>query len=183
MGMTTGARTMGRGMGLATLLALTGCGRAGGDGAAPEAVNAPLRVGSQVIPAERVRAYLADAIGFTSRGGALSCSYAVLGQEGDRVYLDTLCEELVAGPDSLETGSGIGMPVALEIDTVPTPRIRAHRRPGDGNRYARDLRAIFPEDVLRWIDLPPAARNERGIRLRAENQRLAPAVRDSTRGR
>ena len=157
---------------LALLLALCGCGRARVDGP-EEAVNAPLRVGSHVVPAEAVRAYLAEHVGFTSRGGTVYCSYAVVGQEGGRVFVDAACEELVAGRDSLESGSGTGVPVALEVDTAPAPRIRAHRRPGDGNRYARDLRAIFPAPVLRRIDLPPARRNERGMRLRAENRRLA----------
>ncbi|HEU4562872.1 MAG TPA: hypothetical protein VFS20_33890 [Longimicrobium sp.] len=138
-----------------------------------EPVNAPLHVGSHVIPAEEVRAYLAEHVGFTSRGGTVFCSYAVVGQEGHRVFVDAVCEELVAGLDSLESGSGTGVPVALEVDTVPAPRIRAHRRPGDGNRYARDLRAIFPQSVLRRIDLPAAERNARGMRLRAENRRLA----------
>ncbi len=159
--------------GVVVVLALAGCGRAGAPAAAAEAVNAPLRVGSHEIAPEQVRAYLADEVGFTSRGGRVFCSYAVLGQEGGRIYLDTACEELVAGRDSLEVGSAGGVPVALEVDTLPAPRIRAHRRPGDGNRYARDLRAIFPPAVVRRLELPPAERNARGMRLRSENRRLA----------
>ncbi len=156
------------------LLALCACGRARVDGAdAEEAINAPLRVGSHVVAPEAVRTYLAEHVGFTSRGGTVFCSYAVVGQEGNRVFVDVVCEELVAGRDSLESGSGTGVPVALEVDTIPTPRIRAHRRPGDGNRYARDLREIFPAPVLRRIDLPAAERNQRGMRLRTENWRLA----------
>lgn len=158
----------------ALLLALCACGRARVDGAdAEEAINAPLRVGSHVVAPEAVRAYLAEHVGFTSRGGTVFCSYAVVGQEGDRAFVDAACEELVAGRDSLESGSGTGVPVALEVDTIPVPRIRAHRRPGDGNRYARDLREIFPEPALRRLDLPPAERNQRGMRLRTENRRLA----------
>ncbi|HEX9940331.1 MAG TPA: hypothetical protein VGB15_24570 [Longimicrobium sp.] len=163
---------------LAPLFALAACNGARTDGArAEEAVNAPLRVGSHGVAPETVRAYLARHVGFTSRGGTVFCSYAVVGQEGGRVYADVVCEELVAGRDSLESGSGTGVPVALEVDTLPAPRIRAHRRPGDGNRYARDLRAIFPAPVLRRIDLPAARRNERGLRLRAENRRLAAEAR------
>ena len=158
-----------RAMGLVALLVLSACG----EEPAEEAVNPPLRVGSHAVAPAAVRAYLARHVGFTSRGGAVYCSYVVVGQEGDRVYVDAACEELVAGRDSLEAGSGTGVPVALEVDTLPAPRIRAHRRPGDGGRYARDLRAIFPAPVLRRIDLPAARRNARGMRLRAENRRLA----------
>jgi len=163
-----------RQLGAALLLALAGCGGEREDRGRPEeVVNAPIRVGSDVVAPEQVRAYLAEHVGFTSRGGPVFCSYVVAGQEGDRVFVYAACEELVAGRDSLEAGSGTGVPVALEVDTVPEPRIRAHRRPGDGARYARDLRTIFPTPVLRRIDLPAAQRNERSLRLRAENRRLA----------
>lgn len=146
-------------------------------------VNAPVAVGSDTLAAERIRSYLADALGFTSRGGSVFCSYAVLGQEADRIYLETVCEELIAVADSLEAGSGSGGPVALVLDALAAPaRILQHRIPGDGNRYVRDIREIFPAHVHRLIFAHTADRNRQVDAMHRANREAAPSNPDHARG-
>lgn len=140
--------------GLAALAAAVaaGCG-APADGELPPAVEAPVAVGADTLNPGRIRAYLEDALGFTSRGGRMFCSYEVLGRAGDRVFLGTVCEELLPEGDSLGSGSGRGGPVALVVDTAARPaRITGHLVPGDGGLYRRDVERIFPPEVRRRID-------------------------------
>jgi hypothetical protein len=155
----------------AVLLALSACGEAPRSPPVAGLVNSPIVVGSNSLPPEEVRTYLAAALGFTSRGGRVFCSYEILGEEGNRVFLATFCEELVQGVDSLESGSGSGGPVALVLDTTGSPvRIVEHQVPGDGNRYARDIGRIFPEPMQRRILERTDEHNRTVAALRAGNR-------------
>lgn len=164
---------------LATLLLWTGpasCGRSGPDRPDDLAVNPSVAAGADSLPADRVRAYLAGALGFTSRGGRVFCSYAVLGQERARVHLWALCEELVPAAGSLESGSGVGGPVALLLDTLARPaRIAGHRVPRDGGRHARDVEEIFPAAVRRRMSAGTGEHNRRAEMLQRANRDAAAA--------
>jgi hypothetical protein len=161
---------------LVALSAFGACDEAPQSSATAVAVNPPLAVGTDTIPANEVRAYLEATLGFTSRGGQVFCSYEVLGQEGNRVFLATACEELVQAADSLESGSGSGRPVALALDPTESPlRIVEHEVPGDGNRYAPDVERIFPVPVQRQILAPTDEHNRRAAALRAANLNAARA--------
>jgi hypothetical protein len=152
------------------LLALGACDRPPESPSPAALVNSPIVVGSDSLPEDEVRAYLAAALGFTSRGGQVFCSYEILGQEGDRVFLASVCEEFIQATDSLESGSGSRGPVALVLDTTGTRmRIVEHQVPGDGNWYAPDIGRIFPEPVQRRILERTDEHNRRTAALRAEN--------------
>lgn len=102
------------------------------------------------------------------------CSYVVLGQEADRIYLETVCEELIAVADSLEAGSGRGGPVALVVDIIAQQvRVVQNRVPGDGNRYARDIREIFPAHVQRLIFAHTAEHSRQVDAMRRANREAA----------
>lgn len=147
-------------------------------------VNPPIVVGSDTLPAEEIRSFLAAELGFTSRGGEVFCSYTALGREGNRVFLATMCEEFVQRADSLESGSGRGGPVALVLDTLAEPiRILAHHAPGDGDRYLRDIREIFPEPIQRRILTGAAEHDLRAVALRAANYGAAAATLPARAGR
>jgi hypothetical protein len=124
-----------------------------------------------------VRAFLAEALGFTSRGGRVFCSYEVLGREGVRVFLGTVCEELVPEGDSLVSGSGRGGPVALVVDTAARPvRIAGVQVPGDGGLYRRDVERIFPPEVRRRISGSHRRSTRRRVgAMRAANRAAARA--------
>jgi hypothetical protein len=93
-----------------------------------------------------------DMLVITSRGGRVYCSYTLLGVEGERAFLEPVCEELLlVGPNSLESGSGRGTPVALKLDTIRGMRITGHEAPRDGDLYSRDVERIFPAPTARRI--------------------------------
>ena len=122
-------------------------------GAAPEsAIDAALTVHGRALPAARVNAYLAARLGFTSRGGTVRCAFRPLGQEDDRVFVETLCLELVAEGDSVTTGSGRGGPVALRVAAAgDSLAIVGHEVPQDGGGHAASIRRIFPPAVAARI--------------------------------
>lgn len=115
-----------------------------------------------------VQLYLTRELGFTSRGGRVYCSYDLLGTQGERVFLETACEEFLVGPDSLESGSGGRIPVALVLDTRNGVHIIGHDVPGDGGAYRPDVERIFPAAIARRIlDGRPAAELREANRQRA----------------
>ena len=136
--------------------------RGGDDGARSgnplASIDSVITVGGRRVPAAAVNRYIADNEGFTSRDGEMRCAYVPLGVEKDRVFLNTLCLELVDAGDSLITGSGRAGPIALRIALDSnTARIAAHEVPQDGNRYGPSIRRIFPPAIADRIldpDLP-----------------------------
>jgi hypothetical protein len=129
----------------------------------PSSVDSALTVLGRRVPPALLNRYVAGKVGFTSRGGEMRCAYVLLGVTGDRVFVNTLCLELVRDGDSLAAGSGRAGPVALrfafERDSV---RIVSHEVPADGNRHAASIRRIFPPEVAERIF---ARAGERGWRL------------------
>jgi hypothetical protein len=117
--------------------------------AANVAVNPPLVIGADTLAVEEVREYLRDAIGFTSQGGRVYCSYAFAGQDPQAAYVLALCEELVPAPgDSLVTGSATRRPIALYVQRVGSTRTLVHRSPRDGDMFNSDLRSIVSPQAL-----------------------------------
>jgi hypothetical protein len=92
----------------------------------------------------------------------MRCAYVPLGVEGARVFLSTLCLELVRDADSLATGSGRGGPVALRLAaTGDSMRVVSHEATEDGNRYAPSVRRIFPPAIASRILEPVPEHNAR----------------------
>jgi hypothetical protein len=87
-----------------------------GRAAAPSlAVDSAFTVAGRSVPPLLLNRYVAEHEGFTSRGGEMRCAYVPLGQEGERLFINTLCLELVRDGDTLAPGSGRGGPVALRV--------------------------------------------------------------------
>ena len=153
------------------LAAVAGASCRGGaaDAAPPRplsSIDSTFAVGGRRIPAASVNAYLARRLGFTSRGGEMRCAYTPLGADGDRVFVNTLCLELVRDGDTLAAGSGRGGPVALRVavdgDSV---RVVSHEVPADGGGHAATIRRIFPADVADRILAPTPAHDAAAGRL------------------
>lgn len=135
----------------AALLLLTSLGAAGGCRTQPRlsrAVDSTFTWSGRPVPAAAINGYLVRHLGFGSRGGRMVCAYVPLGQQGNRVFISTLCRELVVAGHSMSWGSGRAGPVAIELalrgdSILPV----SHRVPEDGGRYASTVREIFPRDA------------------------------------
>jgi hypothetical protein len=131
-------------------------------------IDSVLTVNGRRVPPAVLNRYVADNEGFTSRDGEMRCAYVPLGVERDRVFLTTLCLELVDAGDSLVTGSGRGMPIALKIAIDSnTIRVVSHQAPEDGNRYLPSVRRIFPPAIVDRIIEPGPEHNARVLMLEA----------------
>jgi hypothetical protein len=154
--------------------------------ASSAAVDSTFTIAGQAVPAARINSYLSTHLGFTSRGGDMHCAYTPLGQDSTRIFIQTLCLELVQSGDSVAHGSGRGGPVALTVtrdgDSV---RIVSHDVPVDGGGQAESIRRIFPASVAEQIFAGGAHNDKLEAHLRAAAQaRLSRpvAVRTSAAG-
>ena len=123
--------------------------------------------GDRVVTSTQLDAFLASRLGFTSRGGEMRCSHATLGQEPAagqptlpdrapvRIYVEVLCLEHVRDGDSLATGSGRALPVAVSgVTDGDSVRLLAVTVPADGATNAADLRRIFPHAIAQRLLRP-----------------------------
>jgi hypothetical protein len=153
--------------------------RARDDPADPEAINPRIGVGSDTLAPETIDSALAARLGGTSRGGRVFCAYTPLGQEANRIAVWALCQEFVASGDSVETGTGSSAPALLVVDAsgggAAGARIAEVRVPRDGNFWSRDVESIFPNEVVRRIQVPTAAHNRRAQLLLTQNREAARA--------
>ena len=135
------------------------------DGQAPPsswAVDSAFTVAGRTVPPPLLNRYVAEHEGFTSRGGEMRCAYVPLGQEGDRLFINTLCLELVRDGDTLAPGSGRGGPVALRVVAAgDSVRVVSYEVPADGGGHAASVRRIFPATVVERIFAPAAVHNAR----------------------
>ena len=130
------------------------------------AVNQPFTIKGVVVEPDSLNAYLAAHRGFTSRDGEMKCAYYPLGQEGTRVFVQTICIELLAVDGQLVEGSGMALPAAFEIETDGgLARVAGVEIPGDGNRWAPSIRRIFPPSVWQQIFEATARERQRGAAL------------------
>jgi len=146
----------------AGVLAFIGCGRS----ESPAAINQPFTVNGVVVEPDSLNAYLAAHRGFTSRGGEMRCAYSPLGQEGTRVFVAAVCNELVVVDGRLVQGSGMGRAAAFEIEVDSMrAKVVGVEVPEDGNRYAPSIRRIFPQSIWPQIFEATGRDRQRGVAL------------------
>ncbi|HMI45599.1 MAG TPA: hypothetical protein VK491_05480 [Gemmatimonadaceae bacterium] len=168
----------------AGVLAFIGCGRS----ESPAAINQPFTVNGVVVEPDSLNAYLAAHRGFTSRGGEMRCAYSPLGQEGTRVFVSAVCNELVVVDGRLVQGSGMGRAAAFEIEVDSMrAKVVGVEVPEDGNRYAPSIRRIFPQSIWPQIFEATGRDRQRGValaqhlRAQAEASLRAAPTREVTR--
>jgi hypothetical protein len=115
-----------------------------------------------ILQVENIEEYLVTNIGISAFGGEVFCAYkplnAVQGAEG-KVYLWVLCHEYYLEQETLTPGSGISLPVALQIQKRNGHyEIIGHLDPRDGTYYGRDVRATFPQST--WSQIMPQGEDE-----------------------
>ena len=112
---------------------------------------------------DRITEYLAEQIAITGFGGKAYCAYQMLPAEQGKdgyLYLWAFCQEYYLEEGSLTEGSGISVPVALQIEQENLQiKIVGHLLPRDGTYYGPDVRSIFPKSA--WQDIMPG--NEGGV--------------------
>jgi hypothetical protein len=104
------------------------------------------------LPTETILGYLARKVGLSSFGGKVFCAYEILDSDqsasNPAIYLWALCEEYYMVGETINKGTGISVPVALYLNKAgDVVEISSHRLPGNGNRYGRDIQAIFPANT------------------------------------
>jgi hypothetical protein len=125
--------------------AMAACGRAAIAPPPSTAVDSTFTLDGRQIAPSVLNRYIAEHLGFTSRGGQVDCAYLPLGQDSTRIYLNSLCLEFVPDADSFAVGSGRGSPVALRVGVEgDSVRVRSHETPVDGGGYLASVRRIFP---------------------------------------
>jgi hypothetical protein len=135
---------------LIAVLLVTGC-------QSQEQPEPPANSSLVLMREESINDYLATHIGITSRGGEVYCAYDLLdagrATQG-KLYIWALCLEYDVEHGSLTTGSGISLPVALQIqENNDHYEIIGHLVPGDGEYYGPDVRSIFPRST--WPQIMP----------------------------
>jgi hypothetical protein len=143
-------------------LAFIGCRRT----ERPAAINQPFTVNGAIVEPDSLNTYLAAHRGFTSRGGEMRCAYSPLGQEGTRVFVWAVCNELLAVDGRLAQGSGMARAAAFEIEVDSArARVVGVEVPEDGNRYAPSIRRIFPPSIWPQIFEATGRDRQRGVAL------------------
>jgi hypothetical protein len=146
----------------AEVLAFIGCRRS----ESPVAINQPFTVNGVVVEPDSLNTYLAGHRGFTSRGGEMRCAYSPLGQQGTRVFVWAVCNELLAVDGRLVQGSGMARAAAFEIEVDSMrAKVVGVEVPEDGNRYAPSIRRIFPQRIWRQIFEATGPDRQRGVAL------------------
>ncbi len=111
---------------------------------------------------ESINDYLVEHIAIIGYGGDAYCAYEMLNAEqgtGAELYLWTLCMEYYFKQGLLTGGSGISLPVALQIEQQNDHiEIIGHLVPQDGNDYGPDVRSIFPKST--WAQIMPQNEDE-----------------------
>ena len=132
----------------------------------PTAINQPFTVNGAIVEPDSLNAYLAAHRGFTSRGGEMRCAYSPLGQQGTRVFVWAVCNELLAVDGRLVEGSGMARAAAFEIEVDSMrAKVVSVEVPEDGNRYAPSIRRIFPQSIWQQIFEATGRDRQRGVAL------------------
>lgn len=111
---------------------------------------------------ESINDYLVEHVAITGFGGLAFCGHELLnadqGKEGF-LYLWALCQEYHLEQGPLTDGSGISLPVALQIEPKDHQiEIIGHLIPRDGSYYGPDVRDIFPKST--WSQIMPENEQE-----------------------
>ena len=111
---------------------------------------------------ENIEDYLVINIGISAFGGKVFCAYEPLNAEQgveDKIYLWALCQEYYLEQESLMPGTGVSLPVALQIQEKNGHyEVIDHIVPRDGTYYGPDVQATFPRST--WSQIMPQGDDE-----------------------
>ena len=108
--------------------------------------NEPVTIdGRTITPAQIKATLLAKLQPSTSHGGVAVCSYQVYGHGPGHLYLEALCEEVIAKDGRVAMASSHRVPAVIDLDATGAPS--SVRTPRDGSLYGDDLKMLFPPDA------------------------------------
>jgi hypothetical protein len=150
----------------------------------PIARLVPTKPPGQVLPAgftlddpavqSILKSYLVQNVGFVTYGGKAFCAYFPLVEpvrEPDgatvHLYLWVLCQEYYREGQGLQKGTGVSLPVAIELVGAPGGyQFNSYKVPRDGTLYPKDIQAEFPPST--WEGIWPTSQEE----VEAANARI-----------
>lgn len=101
--------------------------------------------GPEEVTEKDINRYLADNLAWqTLKNTVVFCSHEILGEKESDIYIYAMCEEFIAGDESLVSQSGFAGPVLLVVENGS---IVSHKQPRDGSLYKQDVASIFPQDI------------------------------------
>ena len=109
-----------------------------------------------------INTYLSKEIGISGFDGEVYCAFDYLQDPptaAGEIYIWALCLEFYGEPDQLQEGSGISLPVALQIQEGDGQfQVTGHLFPGNGSLYGPDVKEIFPAST--WGAILPVTDEE-----------------------
>jgi hypothetical protein len=106
---------------------------------------------SFVLSNDEINDYLKVNIGKTSFGGEAFCAFTPLNNDrggNGFIYLWILCQEYYLNQETLSEGTGLSLPVSLQLqDQNGHYIIIDHFTPRDGSYYGPDVKRLFPENT------------------------------------
>jgi hypothetical protein len=137
-----------------------------------------VEIPGQLSHDDNIKNYLEKYIETPGFGGRMFCAYELFGteQKGNKnyIYLWTLCMEYYMKGRVLMKGTGVSMPLALiSAGLHRQNKIAEHRKPVDGEGYARSIREIFPKKYHKVIFAEATEYNKRAESLLRDTERQA----------
>lgn len=89
--------------------------------------------------------YLTTKVASQGFGGKSICSTRYFGADSSALYLRYYCQEFYESNGTMQKGTGEAGPIALYHKMNDGAfQIISHKKPRDGNLYAKDIDVIFP---------------------------------------
>ena len=96
--------------------------------------------------------YLESNVATHGFGGKSICATSFLGADSTALYLLYYCQEFYKSNGNKLEGTGEAGPIAMYYEIRNgTVKFMGHKKPRDGNLYAKDIKVIFPEWVQEGI--------------------------------
>lgn len=130
------------------------------------------------VESDVVARFIVQTQGSGSHDRQVFVSYEVLGEEVQgnlrNLYVWALIEEYYIEEQKLTQGSGSNLPIKIVEESINNEWVpKSYKIPGDGNKYTKDVKEIFPQEAQDKIFASAAEHNVRVKRLEEENQQKA----------
>jgi len=86
-------------------------------------------------------------------GGKMYSSFTVLGTDKNKIYIFMLKEEFMKHDSEMIRNGGVSTPLVLNVETIDGKmKITSHKFPGEGDKNAKDMKKLFPENIRNEIN-------------------------------
>jgi hypothetical protein len=121
-----------------------------------------------------IEKYLDEKVMQPGFGGRIFSAHQIFTSETDKIYLWALLQEYYKKDGQTLTGTGCSVPMVLNIRRENGKMIILnHSTPGDGDRYAADIRKMFPAGIHQKIFDFPGSADMRSLEDRSKKRASA----------